>query len=217
MSSERRIWDVTLPIRPGMPVWPGDPAVEREPVSGIERGDICNVTAYRFGSHTGTHLDPPRHFYSEGLPLEEVPLSVWMGPCFVADLTGARDSVTAADLDVANVPPETERLLLKTSNSRLWDTPDLPFTPDFVDLSPDGAEWVIRRKIRLVGIDYLSIEGPRHSECPVHKRLLSEPVMILEGLDLREVSAGLYQLICLPLKTINGDGAPARVLLMRET
>jgi arylformamidase len=198
-----------------MPVWPGDPAVETEPVAAVERGDSCNVTAYRFGSHTGTHLDPPRHFFLDGAPLEDVPLRQLIGACFVADLTGVRGSVTGRDLEAASVPAGSERLLLKTSNSRLWDDLFHPFRPGFVDLSPDGAAWALDHGIRLIGIDYLSVEGPSDPECPVHRSLLRASVVLLEGLDLRAIELGVYELICLPLKTVNGDGAPARVLLTR--
>jgi arylformamidase len=216
ITRNAKIWDVTLPVQPGMPVWPGDPLVETEPVAAVERGDSCNVTAYRFGSHTGTHLDPPRHFFPEGAPLEAIPPRLLIGACHVADLTRVRGSVTDRDLETASIPPGTERLLLKTSNSRLWDDPCHAFRPDFVDLSPEGAGCVLAHGILLVGIDYLSIEGPTHPDSPVHRSLLGASVVILEGLDLREIDAGPYGLICLPLRTVNGDGAPARVLLTRE-
>ena len=216
MLTGRKIWDVTLPVGPGLPVWPGDPAVEMEPVAAVERGDPCNVTLYRFGSHTGTHLDPPRHFFDEGAPLHDLPLPLLVGPCFVADLTAVTGSIADADLDAAGIPPGTERLLLKTSNSDLWNNPRHDFRPDFVDLSVEGARRLIDHGIRLVGIDYLSIEGPDAPDSPVHRSLLAAPVVILEGLDLRAVSSGAYDLICLPLKAMNGDGAPARVLLLGD-
>jgi arylformamidase len=215
-SHSKCIRDITLPFQPGMPVWPGDPEVVMNRVSDIRRGDLCNVSAYHFGSHTGTHLDPPLHFYAGDAPLHEIPLSLFLGPCFVADLTSVRQTIRSADLDTAAIPPNTERLLLKTSNSRLWADPFHAFEPDFVDLSPEGAEWVIRQGIRLIGIDYLSIERPQNEECLVHRSLLAAPVVILEGLDLREIEAGTHELICLPLKAMNGDGAPARVILLRD-
>jgi arylformamidase len=211
----RRIWDVTLPLQPGMPVWPGDPSVEMEPVSEIRRGDSCNVSLYRFGSHTGTHVDPPLHFFADGAPLYALPPDLFLGPCFVADLTSVPRSISADDLEGAAIPSETERLLLKTSNSRLWDDPLHPFHPDFVDLSPEGAEWILARGIRLVGIDYLSIERADDPANPVHRSLLGASAVILEGLDLRETEPDLYRLLCLPLKAMNGDGAPARVLLLQ--
>ena len=215
LKGDTTIWDVTLPLQPGLPVWPGDPAVRMEPLAAVSRGDSCNITAYAFGSHTGTHLDPPRHFFDEGAPLDELPLRLLLGPCYVADLPEVESSVSAGDLDAAGIPSDTSRLLLKTSNSRLWDDPRHPFHVDFVDLSPEGADWLLRRGVQLVGIDYLSIERPDDPACPVHRSLLSAPVVILEGLDLRNVSAGAYDLVCLPLRAMNGDGAPARVLLLR--
>jgi arylformamidase len=216
LFSGKRIWDVTLSLQPGLPVWPGDPEVEMERVSDIRQGDVCNVSAYRFGSHTGTHLDPPLHFYEGHESLPELPLSLFLGACFVSDLTFVSGSIGPSDLESAQIPSGVERLLLKTSNSRLWDDPFHVFQPDFVDLSPEGAEWVLHREIRLIGIDYLSIEGPRNGECPVHRSLLAAPVVILEGLDLRDIEAGPYELVCLPLKAMNGDGAPARVLLLSD-
>lgn len=216
ISPAAQIWDITLPLQPGLPVWPGDPPVEMEPVAAVERGDSCNVTAYRFGSHTGTHIDPPRHYFPEGAPLHDLSLRLLIGPCRVADLSHVEGRITAADLEAACLPEKTERLLLKTSNSRLWDDPRHAFHPRFVDLSPEGAEWVIRKGIRLVGIDYLSIEGQEDPGSPVHRSLLGESIVIVEGLDLRHVEAGEYGLICLPLKAMNGDGAPARALLIRD-
>lgn len=215
MTPPPQIWDITIPIQPGMPVWPGDPPVVIEPVSSITGGDGCNVSLYHMSSHTGTHIDPPLHFFSDGAPLEEVPLRQMIGSCFVADLTGAETSITPADLEAAEIPPHTERLLLKTRNSELWENPCHAFHPEFIDLSLAGAAWTIDRGIRCVGIDYLSIEGPENPECPVHRSLLSSAVVIIEGLDLREIVSGEYHLLCLPLKTVKGDGAPARVLLQQ--
>ncbi|MBW3624537.1 MAG: cyclase family protein [Armatimonadetes bacterium] len=206
-------------MQPGLPVWPGDPPVEMESAASILQGDSCNVTTYRMSSHTGTHLDPPRHFFPDGAPLDALPLSLLIGLCYVADLSSEMEEsrrITPDLLDGAGIPPETSRLLLKTPNSRLWENPCHAFEPNFIDLSPDGARWVIERGIRLIGIDYLSIEGPHDPSCPVHRSLLSAPVVILEGLDLREVSGGAYHLVCLPLRAMNGDGAPARALLLRE-
>ncbi len=168
-----------------------------EPVAEVRRGD-------------------GRHFFEGGEPLHEIPLDRLIGPCFVADLTGVERSIFAGDLKRADIPIGTERLLLKTSNSALWSDPRHPFFTDFVDLSEDGAEWLRSGGIRLVGIDYLSIEGPTNEACPVHRSLLAAEIVILEGLDLRVVESGSYELICLPLKAMNGDGAPARAVLRED-
>ena len=215
-GGSRRVWDITLPLRAGMTVWPGDPEVTTAPVADIGRGDPCNVTALGLGSHTGTHLDPPRHFYADGPALEEIPIDRLIGPCTVLDLTDVSSSISAERLAAASIPESARRILLKTANSQLWEDPRHEFRPDFVDLSIEGAEWLVNHGISLVGIDYLSIEGPANPEHPVHRALLGAGILILEGLDLRATPSGDYQMICLPLRTINGDGAPTRVLLSKE-
>lgn len=198
--------DVSVPIRPGMVVWEGDPAVSLEPAASLERGDPANLTRLELGSHTGTHVDAPLHFLPGGEGVDRLPLDALIGPALVVDLTGVEQDVRAADLDF---PAGTERLLLKTPNSRLWERGE--FVAEHVTIAPDAASLLVERGVRLVGIDYLSVGSPE-----THRILLGAGVVPLEGLDLREVEPGPYRLVALPLRLEGVDGAPARVVLIEE-
>ncbi|HMM42875.1 MAG TPA: cyclase family protein [Thermomicrobiales bacterium] len=212
MTDARRLIDISISIYPGMCQWVGEEIVSAEALSRTP-ADEANVTRLVLTSHSGTHVDSPRHFVHDAATVDAIPLDRWIGPCWVADLTGATPEVTAADLDAAAVPPGVERLILKTRNSALWRSAPDVFDDRFVGLSLDGAEWVVRRGIRLVGIDYLSI-GPFHTTgIETHLTLLENDVLIVEGLDLGDAVAGAWELLCMPLKLRDGDGAPARVAL----
>lgn len=206
-----KIYDVSLTIAEDMPVYGSDPPFELDPISRISRGDGANVSLLKMGSHTGTHLDAPFHFVEGGVTVDQVPLDVLVGECFVCELASSV-AVTAADLESCGMPEGCSRVLLKTSNSRLWG--EDRFRTDYVYLDPDAAAWLVERGVRLVGVDYLSVDRFKSGTHPTHLRLLSSGVVALEGLDLREVSGGTYLLACLPLKIRGGDGAPARVVLM---
>ncbi len=212
MTNAMRLIDVSVSIYPGMCQWAGEEIVAAGALSSTPE-DEANVTRLVLTSHTGTHVDPPRHFVHGGVTVDAIPLDRWVGPCWVADLTGSAPEVTAADLEAAGVPDGVERLILKTRNSGLWKSAPDTFDDRFVALSLDGAEWVVSRGIRLVGIDYLSI-GPFHTTgVETHLMLLQNDVLIVEGLDLGVVEPGAWELLCLPLKLRGGDGAPARVAL----
>ena len=204
------IYDVSVPLRPGMPTYAGEPGPELEHLKQISRGDSANVTALSLGSHTGTHVDAPHHFLDGRSTVEAMSLDALIGPALVIELTEDRH-ITSADLEAALIPPGATRLLLKTPNSRFWD--DDEFHTDFVGLAGDAAEWLVERGFVLVGIDYLSIERFGSPEHEVHKILLAANAVILEGLDLRAVPAGKYTMACAPLKVVGADGAPARVFV----
>lgn len=206
-----KIYDVSLPLSADMAVYGDDPPFAIEPVSRISRGDGANVSLLRMGSHTGTHLDAPFHFVEAGLTVDDVPLEVLVGECFVCEIASP-DAVTVSDLTAGSLPEGCRRVLFKTSNSRLWE--DDHFRTDYVYLDPDAAAWLVERGVRLVGVDYLSVDRFRSGTHPTHLRLLESGVVALEGLDLRGVGQGTYFLVCLPLKIRGGDGAPARVILM---
>jgi arylformamidase len=198
--------DISRPIRPGMVVWEGDPRVSFQQVASLEAGDLANITALELGAHTGTHVDAPLHFLPDGAGAEQLPLEALIGPAVVLDLQHIEGDVRAADLDF---PDGVERLLLKTPNSRLWDRDE--FVADHVTIAPDAARLLVERGVRLVGIDYLSVGLPE-----THRILLGAGIVALEGLDLRAVEAGDYQLVALPLRLVGVDGAPARVVLISE-
>lgn len=201
--------DVTLTLRADMAHFPGEPAITLEPLKTMVK-DGVNVTRLHLGAHTGTHVDAPIHFVADGAGAEQVSLEALVGECQVVELTGS-GPIHAAELEPA-VPAGTRRLLLKTSNSRLWDGPP-EFHQGFRGLAGDGADWAVERGLGLVGIDYLSIEVFAAPGAPAHHRLLGAGVVIVEGLDLRHVAPGPYRLLCLPLKILGGDGAPARAVL----
>ncbi len=205
------MYDITVPIKPAMVVWTGDMPVEVETLGTVASGGAA-VSRLSLGTHTGTHVDPPRHFIEGGASVHEMPLDAMIGPCVVRHFE-ERFEITADHLERANIPQGTTRLLLSTPSGAFWDSST--FHEDYTGLSLDGAEWCVRRGIRLVGIDYLSIEQ-MHSPTKwgTHTTLLGAGVVILEGLDLRQVPEGEYNLICLPLLIQGGDGAPARAVLL---
>lgn len=209
-----RIIDVSLGIGADMLVWPGDPAVSIDPSSRISRGDSANVSSLHMGSHTGTHVDPPFHFIDGGATAEALPLDALVGDAVVADLGAVDDTIGVADLEALNLPDGVARVLFRTSNSSLWTSTPVPFPERYVSLSVEGARWIVARGIRLVGTDFLSIEARGAPGHPVHTTLLRPGIVIVEGLALASVEPGAYTFVCLPLKILGGDGAPARAILM---
>jgi arylformamidase len=207
------IYDVTLLISPAMPVWPGDPAVTLEQVSSMDAGAHDNVSRLACGVHTGTHVDAPHHFMNDGRTVELLSLERMVGPALLLQLADDVQVVTAQVLEKAAIPAGTLRLLLKTRNSHIWEHHSQAFDEHFVGISADGAEWLVRAGIQLVGIDYLSV-APYKQSIPTHRALLGAGVIVVEGLDLSSVAGGIYDLVCLPLKLAGSDGAPARVILI---
>ncbi len=206
-----RIYDISLGVSPDLPVWPGDPPIVLKRVAKIEDGANANVTHFSGSVHSGTHIDAPIHFLENGAGVEALPLNILIGRAYVIDLSDAT-VLDAETLEAAGIPPRTKRLLLKTKNSELWAKWETRFQEDFVGVNKSGAEWLIRKGVRLVGIDYLSIAPFKQSKEP-HQILLGAEVVILEGLNLYEVRQGRYNLYCLPLKLMGSDGAPARAIL----
>ena len=210
----QRIIDVSLGIGPDLPTWPGDPGVEIVPFSRLARGDPANVSELRLGSHTGTHVDPPVHFIDGEASIDALPLETLVGPAVVADLRGA-EAIGPAELDALDLPAGLERLLCRTDNSDLWSKAAGEFPENYVAVTPEGARWIVERSLRLVGVDFLSVERDGPPDFPVHRTLLAAGVIVVEGLDLSSVDPGPYTLVCAPLKVVGGDGAPARALLIR--
>jgi arylformamidase len=206
-----RYIDISVPVSPDLPRWPGSPAIEFHRSLDLERGDIANDTTLRFSVHTGTHVDAPLHFLKEGGSVEQMPLNILIGPAVVVDLSDV-EVVAAETLDRLALPTNTKRLLIRTRNSLLWQTGVKEFQPDFVALTADAAQWVVDRGICLIGVDYLSVQ--RFKDGPeTHLILLEAEVAIVEGLNLIDVSAGEYELVCLPLNLKGVEGAPARAIL----
>jgi len=205
------IYDVTVPISNAMPVWPGDPPVQLTPKSHVSRDKTHTVhlTAIEMGSHTGTHMDAPFHMIDGGKRLRDFGVDVLVGPATVVDIPSAR-SVGRAELEPFNLNG-VERVLLKTENSDHWQ--DGKFYEHFVYLEPDGAQFLVDRGVRLVGIDYLSIDKFQSPSHPSHFVLLKNNTLIIEGLNLKAVPAGRYTMVALPLNLQDADGAPTRVIL----
>ena len=181
-----RTYDITLTISPDLPTWPGDPGIEIQRVEKIEDGSNANVSRVDMGVHTGTHVDAPFHFLQDGITVDQLNLSLLTGRAYVLHLPDV-DMITAEALEDAQIPPRTRRVLFKTSNSDLWAKEGSVFNTDFVGLSDDGAEYLVRRGVKLVGMDYLSV-APYKESRPTHERLLEAGVVIVEGLDLSEVT-----------------------------
>jgi len=208
-----RLYDITVPVENGMPVWPGDPAVRLDRVASIAQGAHANVSSLSCGVHVGTHVDAPVHFLDGGPAVEAMPLDALIGRAFVADLRRAT-RIDAEALDKARIPPRVQRILFRTRNSEFWRRGEKTFQTGFVAVDASGAEWLVRRKVRLVGVDYLSV-APYKDSRPTHQILLGAGVVILEGVDLSRVPSGAYQLYCLPMKLVGSDGAPARAVLAK--
>ena len=203
------IYDISVPIHPRMPLYPGSPPVSYKQVESIQAGAHANVFQICMGTHTGTHIDAPFHVNSAGRKLGDADLQTLVGPCQVVELDVGK-AITAEDLRVVHWH-HAERLLLKTRNSNLWDG---VFHSDFAYLAEDAARLIASHdNVKLVGIDYLSIDSAESENLEVHHILLDKGIYVLEGLNLYGISPGQYELIFLPLSLETGDGAPGRAVL----
>lgn len=202
--------DVSVPLHTGMAHWPDNPAVSIERMLSMERGDAANVSKLSMGAHTGTHMDAPIHFVEGGEGIDMLPLDATIGAARVISIDDAI-AITQAELEPHNLQ-QGERILFKTRNSnRVWSTDN--FIEDFVYISAEAAEYLADRGVRTVGVDYLSVGGFEKDGPETHHALLSAGVWIIEGLNLASVEPGNYELVCLPLKIVGGDGAPARAIV----
>lgn len=207
-----KIYDVTVAISPQTPVYEGDPKIQLATAHSIARGDAANVTDLHFGAHTATHVDAPNHFIEGTSKVIDMPLDVLIGAARVVEIPA--DALAIDETHVENLNG-AERVLFKTRNSEFWNEPEKGFCRDFTYIEPAAARLLVEKGIKLVGIDYLSVEKFGSEKFETHTAFLEKGVVIIEGLDLREIAAGDYELICLPLKieSETGDGAPARVVL----
>ena len=213
-AGEQGMWDVSIPIRHGGLVYPNNPPISISAVQSIKAGNTANVSRIDLGSHTATHVDAPLHFMEGGTGVDEMPLDVLIGParliCFSDDVLAVGEPELRRH-DLGGVT----RLLIKTRNSAWLASGSSEFHPDFTHVTPDGAEYLVSIGVRLVGVDYLSVEQFRSPHHKTHKTLLSNGVVIVEGLVLSEPPAGDYELYCLPMLMAGLDGAPARAILVR--
>jgi arylformamidase len=213
IKEELHLYDVSFPLVNGGLVYPGNPPVSITPQQSIAQGAGANVSRLDFGSHTGTHVDAPKHFFDDGAGVDTLPLEVLMGPARLIAFSDAVTSIGEAELAAHNLEGVT-RLLLKTRNSKWLASGSPEFHTDYTYLAPDGAEYLTRLGVRLVGVDYLSVEQFRSGHHKSHRTLLGKGIVIVEGLLLHEPPAGDYHLRCLPLRLVGLDGAPARAVLV---
>jgi arylformamidase len=208
------IYDVTVPIQNGMPVWPSDPPVKLTASDHLSRDKThtIKVTSIEMGSHTGTHIDAPYHFIAGGRKLEDIPLDWLVGPAEIVEIAG-KPSIDRQSLEIRDWT-NILRVLFKTDNSAHWN--DGSFYDRFVYLEPEAAQFLVDQGIRVVGIDYLSIDRFRSEKHPSHFVLLPHNIVIIEGLNLSGVPSGRYHMVALPLNLQNADGAPTRVILTDE-
>lgn len=207
-----QIFDISLEISPKLPVWPGDPSIGLTQISFMNKGAECNVSYLQMGVHAGTHVDAPHHFLNDFRTVEKLDLANLIGEAYLHQFTDDVGIISSGQLANASIPVGIKRLLIKTRNSKIWESGDNDFQEDFVAISPDGSDWIVDHGIKLIGMDYLSV-APFGKGTPTHKILLSAGVIALEGLNLSKVNTGFYEMICLPLKLKGSDGAPARVIL----
>ena len=206
-----RIYDISVPIRSGGLVYPGNPEIDIALQQAVAKGASANVSNLRFGSHTGTHADAARHFFDDGQSVDQIPLDRLIGPALLVSFGDQVRAVGAVELRAHDLKGH-KRILIRTRNSALLSRPD--FVKDYTYLAPDGAQYLVDQGVELVGIDYLSIEQFHSGHQRTHRTLLGHAVVIVEGLELSAPPAGEYQFICLPLRIEGCDGAPARAVLI---
>jgi arylformamidase len=207
-----KLLDVSVPLDAALASYPGNTPYSLEPIKRIARGDSSNVSTLHMSAHSGTHVDAPRHFFDQAPGAEGLALEMLCGRARVIELT-TRKAITAGDLAQRDLS-EDVRVLIKTHNSRLWGSPE--FHRDFVGIAESGAKYLVEHGIKVVGVDYLSVEEFKAPGAPAHHVLLGGGTIVIEGLNLRDIEPGIYDLLCLPLLVVGSDGAPARVVLRRS-
>jgi arylformamidase len=210
-----KIHDISLTISPSTPVWPGDTNVWLERVKKIENGDSDNLSQLKMGVHTGTHIDAPYHFVQDGIKVDELSLDTLIGPCQVIEVGDEVDLITADVIFKAKISSNIPRIIFKTRNSKHWLGENYEFDRNFVGISEEGATSLVKLGMKLVGLDYLSV-APFNLSKPVHDIFLQAGLILLEGADLSKILAGIFTLVCLPVKLGATEGAPARAVLIED-
>ena len=206
-----KLIDVSVPIDRNLSTYPGNTPFSLEPIKRVATGGSSNVSTIHMSAHAGTHVDAPRHFFDDAPGIEALPLELLMGRTRVVEIAArAIDAEALAGLDFG----QDIRVLFKTANSQLWGSPE--FYRDYVAVTESGARFLVTRGIKVVGVDYLSVEVFKQPGAPAHHVLLGAGAIVIEGLNLRDVEPGSYEMFCLPLAVVGSDGAPARVILRRS-
>lgn len=210
---KKEFYDLTLEIHNDSTIFPGDPKVNLTAFQSIKHGDVCNITNLNLGSHTGTHIDAPKHFYDEGKTIDLIPFTSLIGKVKLFDLSYVNNNkICREDLDKLDIE-ENDIVFIKTTNSQLYN--ELKFSKEYVYLDSSAAKYLAKKKIATLGFDYFSVEKYDADISEVHYILLKENVVIIEGLDLRAVTEGYYDVYALPLRLKNIDGSPVRVIISR--
>jgi arylformamidase len=207
-----KLIDVSVPLDAHLPTYPNNTPFTLDPIKRLARGDSSNVSSLRMSAHTGTHVDAPRHFFDDGPGTEALPLEMLLGRARVIEMR-TRKGIAAEDLAAIDLS-EDLRVLIKTVNSRFWGSAD--FHTDYVGMTESGAKHLVDQGIKVVGVDYLSVEEFRKPGAPAHRTLLGAGTIVIEGLNLSDVEPGIYDMYCLPLRLVGSDGAPARVVLRKS-
>lgn len=208
----KKYYDISLEFFPGMLLYEGDPPVRIVEEKSIKMGDAYNLSVITFGSHTGTHIDAPKHFYDDGLTVDKLPLDYFIGRAKVFEVAG-KDEIMANDLKNLDIN-KGDIILLKTRNSTLISKAE--FDRSFAYISHDAASYLAEKGIKTIGFDYLSVEKYGSKTPDSHYIFLSHNIVILEGLVLENVSEGEYELVALPIKIKDGNGSPVRAVLIKE-
>lgn len=207
-----KLIDVSVPLDAALANYPGNTPFALEAIKRLARGESSNVSTLHMSAHAGTHVDAPRHMFDEGYATEQLPLELLCGRARVVEVT-TRRAITPDDLAGFDLR-EDVRLLIKSPNSRLWGSP--VFHQDFVGVTEAAAKFLVDHGVKVLGVDYLSVEEFKKPGAPAHKALLGAGTVVIEGLNLRDVEPGIYEMFCLPLLVVGADGAPARVVLRKS-
>jgi len=200
--------DISVRLQEGMPTWPGSAGFRISRTQSTTDGDEANVSKIEMDVHCGTHVEGPLHFIDGGAALDTLPLAFFVGRAHVTHLPNAE---AIGPDELSSVPPGVKRLLLRTRNSDAWSQ-QTAFSRDYVALTAAGAEWIANHGIRLIGVDYLSVQ--RWGDDPeTHRILMRAGVAILEGINLSAVAPGEYHLTCLPLALADAEASPVRAIL----
>jgi kynurenine formamidase len=207
--------DLTHELHNGMPIYPGDPAPSFVSYATLEK-DGVNLTKLTLGSHTGTHIDAPRHFIPNGIGVDQIPASKLLGEAYICDMSSKPigSGITGLDLqkNLEGKVAEDDIVVFYTGCSERWG--DQSVSSKYTYLTGNAAEHLVSRKVRAVGIDFLSVEKFQSSGAPAHKTLLGNGIFIIESLSraTKQFVGKRILIICMPIKLQNGDGAPSRVV-----
>lgn len=210
-----KIYDLSIAIKPSMTVWPGQ---QKPKITVKTDGEDASTTSISLVSHNGTHVDAPKHFIKSGKTVDKLDINKLVGQCKILDLTNFFKTGGPAEIGWAHFGTikvrKGDRILIKTGNFKFLE--GKKFTKDYISLSEDAAKNLVKRGISLIGIDYFGIEKKGNEGHPVHKHLLKAGIIIVEGLNLKDVTKGEYTLVCAPLPLEGADASPARVFLLKE-